>query len=123
MTAKQIEVYRQKLRQLAENLTRSLERRRAEVSPPVEEEGGPSDVPTRPTGAAADAGEQEVETAVLTSEERELDEVTAALARIVAGTYGLCEACGRAISRSRLDAAPSARLCIRCAQASEAAPA
>jgi RNA polymerase-binding transcription factor len=120
MNAKQIEVYRQKLLQLAENLRRSLEQRRAEVLPTMEEEAGPSDMPARPTDEPVDAGEQEVETAVLTSEERELDEVTAALARIAAGTYGRCETCGRAISRPRLEAAPYARQCIGCARASEA---
>jgi DnaK suppressor protein len=119
MNVKQIEVYRQKLLQLAESLTRSLQQRRAEVLPPMAVEDGPSDLPTRPEGTAVDAGEQEVETAVLTSEERELDEVNAALFRVTAGTYGWCETCGRAISRPRLDAAPYARQCIRCARASE----
>jgi DnaK suppressor protein len=44
-----------------------------------------------------------------------LDEVDAALARIHATTYGLCETCGRPIAQERLDARPTARTCIRCA--------
>jgi len=41
--------------------------------------------------------------------------VDAALARVDAGTYGLCERCGSAIGEARLEALPAARLCIRCA--------
>lgn len=42
---------------------------------------------------------------------RELDE---ARARIDAGTYGMCEKCGREIADARLDALPAARRCIEC---------
>jgi RNA polymerase-binding transcription factor DksA len=46
-----------------------------------------------------------------------LDEVASALARLAAGTYGVCESCGQPISEERLEARPIARLCIRCASA------
>jgi DnaK suppressor protein len=39
----------------------------------------------------------------------------AALARLSAGDYGLCERCGSAIGDARLDAVPLTRLCIGCA--------
>ncbi len=41
-----------------------------------------------------------------------LVEVDAALARLEAGTYGLCRACGREIGTERLEAVPYATLCI-----------
>jgi DnaK suppressor protein len=44
-----------------------------------------------------------------------LAEVDAALARVDAGTYGVCERCGRAIGEPRLEALPAARTCIACA--------
>jgi DnaK suppressor protein len=44
-----------------------------------------------------------------------LNEVAAALERIGKGTYGLCEACGKEIPRTRLDAAPYAARCAGCA--------
>jgi len=47
-----------------------------------------------------------------------LNEVEAALARVVKGTYGLCERCGQAISPARLEAMPAAPLCITCASRS-----
>ncbi|WP_426310400.1 TraR/DksA family transcriptional regulator [Cellulosimicrobium sp. E-16] len=44
-----------------------------------------------------------------------VEEVDAALARLDAGTYGVCEACGRPIATGRLEARPTARTCVACA--------
>lgn len=44
-----------------------------------------------------------------------LREVEDALAKMDAGTFGTCESCGNQISEARLEAVPSARLCISCA--------
>jgi RNA polymerase-binding protein DksA len=41
-----------------------------------------------------------------------LGEIDAALGRIDAGTFGICEACGREIEPERLEAVPYATLCI-----------
>ncbi len=46
-----------------------------------------------------------------------LAEIDAAEARLVAGTYGTCERCGRSIGKARRDVRPTARLCITCASA------
>ena len=45
----------------------------------------------------------------------QLAEVDAALIRLESGRYGTCESCGDAIAEGRLEARPTARLCIRCA--------
>ena len=45
-------------------------------------------------------------------------DVLAALTRIDEGTYGKCENCGNAIPIERLEARPTARLCVTCAQQS-----
>ncbi|MEZ5566974.1 MAG: TraR/DksA C4-type zinc finger protein [Halioglobus sp.] len=42
-------------------------------------------------------------------------EIQTALARIEAGTYGECEACGEAIGDARLAAIPEATRCLNCA--------
>jgi RNA polymerase-binding transcription factor DksA len=47
-----------------------------------------------------------------------LAEIEAALEKLEAGTYGQCEDCGQAIAPARLEAMPSARLCIACASKS-----
>jgi RNA polymerase-binding transcription factor DksA len=46
-----------------------------------------------------------------------LSDIDDALAKIDAGTYGLCEQCSEAIPDARLEAMPAARLCIACASA------
>lgn len=53
--------------------------------------------------------------ATLERERQELNEIEAALARVRAGEYGLCQSCGNPIREARLQALPWARLCIRCA--------
>jgi RNA polymerase-binding transcription factor len=45
-----------------------------------------------------------------------LKDVERSLERIDAGTYGVCERCGRPIDPDRLDARPWALLCIDCQQ-------
>ena len=46
-----------------------------------------------------------------------LGEIDAALTRLDAGTYGVCERCRRPIGDGRLEARPVALLCIDCASA------
>ncbi len=49
----------------------------------------------------------------------QLREIDAALRRIDEGSYGDCQRCEEAINPRRLDADPTARLCIDCASNSE----
>jgi RNA polymerase-binding transcription factor DksA len=46
-----------------------------------------------------------------------LQEVEAALQRLDEGSYGVCVRCGAAIAEGRLEARPTALLCVRCAAA------
>ncbi|MEX2355866.1 MAG: TraR/DksA C4-type zinc finger protein [Thermaerobacterales bacterium] len=48
-----------------------------------------------------------------------LDQVDAALARLMSGLYGICTVCGQAIPAERLSAIPETHRCIDCAQANE----
>ena len=43
-----------------------------------------------------------------------LAQIDAALERMDAGTYGICENCGKEIHPARLEALPYATLCINC---------
>ncbi len=43
-----------------------------------------------------------------------LAQIDQALARIAAGTYGICAACGKPIGDERMEAIPYAVLCITC---------
>ena len=49
----------------------------------------------------------------------QLREIDAALRRIEEGSYGECQRCEEAINPRRLDADPTARLCIDCASINE----
>ena len=42
--------------------------------------------------------------------------IAAALERIAAGTYGVCESCGEDIGEARLKVVPEATRCVNCAQ-------
>ena len=42
-----------------------------------------------------------------------------AIERMDAGTYGVCESCGQAIGKARLQAFPRATLCVPCKQREE----
>jgi hypothetical protein len=46
-----------------------------------------------------------------------LSDIEAALIRIDAGTYGVCDRCGAVIPQARLEAMPMAHRCIACATA------
>lgn len=79
---------------------------------------GPGDLPDH---AAA------VPTARLASrlagqDKRELDEIAAALRRLLSGTYGACESCHDPITLARLRAVPAARYCLHCQEAKEVVP-
>lgn len=60
----------------------------------------------------AERGEAE---ALAVKLEEALAEVDNALEKIEAGSYGVCEECGKEIAPARLEAKPEARLCIDCA--------
>jgi RNA polymerase-binding transcription factor DksA len=58
--------------------------------------------------------EREIALASAASANEALDDVRHALERLEAGTYGVCEGCGRTIPFERLEAIPQARLCVAC---------
>ncbi|MGP3535035.1 TraR/DksA family transcriptional regulator [Microbacterium sp. RD1] len=48
------------------------------------------------------------------STREELVAIDAALARVADGTYGICARCGRPIAPERMQARPTANLCVSC---------
>lgn len=63
--------------------------------------------------------EREHELAITNNARDLLDQTEHALARITAGTYGVCESCGNAVGKARLLAFPRATLCVACKQRQE----
>ncbi|GIF37241.1 TraR/DksA family transcriptional regulator [Actinoplanes xinjiangensis] len=54
-------------------------------------------------------------TALLATARQRVADVDEALARMDAGTYGVCDGCGQGIAEQRLLARPFARTCLTCA--------
>ncbi len=71
----------------------------------------------------ADAGsktfEREHEMSLANNARDMLDQTEHALRRIDERTYGICESCGKAVGKHRLQAFPRATLCLACKQAEE----
>ena len=89
-----------------------------------------SDIAERLTDSVRDAGddsadagtkafERDHELALTQNARHLLEQGERALARIDAGTYGVCESCGRPIGKARLLAFPRATLCVACKQREE----
>jgi DnaK suppressor protein len=71
----------------------------------------------RLTELTADTGDPEREytnQALVAATRQSVDEISAALARIAGGSYGVCEKCARDIPRERMLALPHARRCVPC---------
>ena len=67
-----------------------------------------------PADSATDVSEDATNSALLQIQARQLAMVEDALRRLEAGTYGICESCGRAINPARLAVLPQAHLCVDC---------
>jgi len=68
-----------------------------------------------PGGDAATETVERAQSLALTASLREqLDEVEAALEKIEQGTYGVCDSCGKNITKKRLSVLPWATLCKEC---------
>ncbi|MGN9818524.1 TraR/DksA C4-type zinc finger protein [Streptomyces sp. SD11] len=62
---------------------------------------------------------RESEMALAANAREMLEQTERALERLDAGTYGLCENCGNAIGKARMQAFPRATLCVECKQKQE----
>jgi DnaK suppressor protein len=71
----------------------------------------------------ADAGsktfEREQELSIANNRRDLLLQMERAMERLDKGTYGHCESCSQPIMKARLQAFPSATLCVRCKQREE----
>lgn len=68
---------------------------------------------------ATDNYDREFSLGLASNERKSLYELDDALKRIEEGTFGVCDDCKGPITKIRLKAVPSARLCIKCQQKRE----
>lgn len=78
------------------------------------EDEGPDTVSMHPADDGSEMFEREKNLTVLNTLQISLRDVDAALERVDAGTYGVCNNCGRPVGEKRLEAMPSAQYCIDC---------
>src|SRR5262245_14900626 len=121
MTGQKVEAHRQRLRALAYRLTGEMSglRDSALRGSGGEASGGISNAPLHLADLATDTFEQEVAFGLLQNQQQVLNAIAIALERLDAGTYGLCERCGKAIPEERLKAIIYATRCVACEQQAE----
>ena len=116
-----------------EKIKRQLEKRKAEILTDLlgteSEIDQLQDPKADDLDRAVEAGAMELLVALGDSEQRELEEIIVALEKLEDGTYGICEACLEeprrlcptcpTIPKARLEALPTARLCVACQEAEE----
>ena len=78
--------------------------------------GDLSAMPLHMADIGTDNFEQEQTLSFIQSDNYTLTLIEEALVRIKAGTYGLCESCGKPIPKVRLNVLPYAENCIQCAE-------
>lgn len=105
-------------------LRKALEAERESVDAQLTEQGSPADsesvevdVDEGFADSAHASAERSQTFAIVEQLHEHRREIDAALARMDAGTYGKCENCGQDIPFERLEALPSATLCVTCKQA------
>jgi len=81
----------------------------------IKNSGELSTVPLHLADAGTDNFEQEFTISLAETGAQSLPLIAAAIERIDAGTFGLCEECGLCIPRARLHAIPFASHCVKCA--------
>lgn len=90
-------------------------RLRGDVASGIESRRGATNDETDDPEGSSLAFEGAQSSAMLHQTLRHGDEISAALARMDAGIYGTCVACGIGVAPGRLDARPSTAHCIDCA--------
>lgn len=95
-------------RRLVEDTSRSMEEA-------VDEDGNDSHI----ADSASETLDRGIELSLEDNADHLLAAIDAALGRIDAGTYGLCERCAKQIAQERLEALPWATKCIECKRLEE----
>ncbi|MER6830051.1 TraR/DksA C4-type zinc finger protein [Streptosporangium sp. NPDC000563] len=114
-SAEELKVVREQLATEIRELTEEIAKAETEIAS--------SDVTDGAGDDQADAGartyEREREIALTLNSRDLVAQNERAIARIDAGTYGVCESCHQPIGKERLQAFPRATLCVACKQREE----
>jgi RNA polymerase-binding protein DksA len=106
--------YKSRLVEFRKRLAREVDATEEALRQDVVTPGDITTVPTHP--ADNDVEGLDAEIAIAQNGELLFEQVEGALARIEAGTFGVCDDCGQPIGKERLHAIPYTPRCIDCAQ-------
>ena len=117
MNKKDLDYFKKKLekeRALLEEELKTVGRKSPQHAGGWEATAGKMEVDSADENEVADKIEEfEENSSILEQLEEQMREVQAALERIAAGTYGICEISGEPIEKERLEANPSARTSLK----------
>ncbi len=116
-TQKELAEVRQELQEEADGLRRDISAAESEIAERLGDAVG--DAGDDSADAGAKTFQREHELAVTQNARELLGQTERVLAKITDGTYGVCESCGKAIGKARLQAFPRATLCVACKQREE----
>jgi DnaK suppressor protein len=101
--------------QFVEKMRRSLAAERGRIALELAEEvEHPRVSHGAQTAAATEVSESQRGQQLREREQQHLDLIEGALKRIEAGTFGICETCGKPIAPERMEALPWAQDCVNC---------
>ena len=112
-TSNALLVFKSDLREQHNQLTRAIDKTHREIRALAD--SGPGDFIDESCGNSS----KEAIFATYSQSRTQLRKVEDALERMATGEFGICAACGGAISIKRLQALPSATNCIECQEQSE----
>ncbi len=118
LTKKDLEKFKKMLQRRLEELTDNVNKLKEEALDP-NGGGEVSRVPLHLADVGTENFDKEFTLGIVENEEEELQEIQDALKRIEEGSYGVCESCGSPIPKTRLNALPFARLCVKCQEEEE----
>jgi DnaK suppressor protein len=123
LNKKDLKLFEKRLLEEREKLLENMARLEANVLSKNQKEssGDLSSYSFHMADLATDASEREKAFLFASKEGRLLYHIDEALRRIYKNEYGVCQSCGDAISKERLEAVPHARLCIKCKEEEERA--
>lgn len=119
-TKKELEYFRQKLLAERQRILKELGRIEESLNEATDEtEAAKQSYSNHLADLGTDYMEKEKNYYYADQEGAYLRAIEAALERIEQGTYGICSDCGELISEKRLEALPSAQMCITCKEKRE----
>jgi len=116
-TSAELAEVRQTLEQEATGLRADIANAESQVAARLD--NGLSDAGDDEADVGVKTFERDHEHAMLSNAQNLLEQTEKVLARIDAGSYGVCESCGQPIGKARLMAYPRAVLCVTCKQREE----